>query len=373
MAESPLVSRVQETLTKLVELPSTSKNEESVRTYLRNHFGHLGMSVSEDEAGNLIVLVPTTEGLQESRPLLLNAHMDRVPPGLGCTPVVRDGNMYSDGSTNLGADDAAGITIILLVVEELRKRNLPHGPLTLLFTVAEEIGLLGAYAFDAGHWGVSEGIIFDNADVPGAVVTQGAAYVAFDATLEGQGGHPGKDLASTVNAIEMFRRVPLPVGELDDGNTRLNIGTLHVGEARNVIPAQLNLTGELRTWLGTESQIQWCAKIEAAFSEAAQALGGSAKVSFKTLAESYTIEESEPLLQAYRAAVEAHNLPFQTVSTFVASDANALRKSLRVFTVSTGVTNEHTLGEEVALAPLASIVETTTSLITSYRSAETGI
>ena len=67
-------------------------------------------------------------------PLLLNAHMDRVPPGLGCEPVIRDERMYSDGATNLGADDSAGIAIILLTVEKLLEGNLPHEPhLTIVY------------------------------------------------------------------------------------------------------------------------------------------------------------------------------------------------------------------------------------------------
>ena len=60
----------------------------------------LGITPQVDAAGNLIATLPG-----EGRPLVLNAHMDRVPPGRGHQPVIRGGIMYSDGNTNLGAAD----------------------------------------------------------------------------------------------------------------------------------------------------------------------------------------------------------------------------------------------------------------------------
>jgi tripeptide aminopeptidase len=180
--------------------------------------------------------------------------MDRVPPGRGHVPVVSRGIMRSDGTTNLGADDAAGLTIVLLAVEELRRRAVSHRPLVLLFTVGEEVGMLGASAFDPAPWGVSEGIVFDNAGAPGAVVMRGASYIAFDAVLRGRSGHPGKDMAGTASAVEMLRRLPLPLGSLDGDTTRISIGTVSGGVARNAIPAEVRVAGEVRTLIEVEAQ-----------------------------------------------------------------------------------------------------------------------
>src|SRR5579862_2698125 len=90
------------TLVELLHIPSTSGHEEHVRAYLIEYLAALGLTTEVDENGNLITALAG-----EGRPLLLNAHMDRVPPGLGHEPVLRDGVLYSDGKTNLGADDAA--------------------------------------------------------------------------------------------------------------------------------------------------------------------------------------------------------------------------------------------------------------------------
>jgi tripeptide aminopeptidase len=357
-----LLRCVTATMTELVGLPGTSQHEDAVREHLRQRLCAAGLAPATDDSGNLIALVPGTAGREREVPLLLNAHMDRVPPGLGCKPRVRDGVMYGDGRTNLGADDAAGITIILLAVEALKERDLAHGPLLLLFTVGEEVGLLGARAFDPTPWQVCEGIIFDNAGEPGAVVTRGAAYLAFDAVLRGRGGHPGKDLAGTASAVAMFLNLRLPLGSLDDGATRLAIGQISAGTARNAIPAELTARGELRTLLGPDEQAQWMDTITTAFQQAAASCGGTATVTFDPHGSAYAIDEREPLVQAYRRAWEVRGQPYQTMATFVGSDANALRDRLRVFTVSTGAMNEHTLEEHIALAPLVEMIEATVAV-----------
>lgn len=359
--------QVTATMRALVGIPSQSGHEEQVRAYLAQRLDHPAGTITTDASGNLIVTIPATAGREQLSPLLYNAHMDRVPPGLACQPTVRDGVMHGDSHTNLGADDAAGITIILLAVEALIKRQLPHGPLVLLFTVGEEVGLLGARGFDPSPWGIREGIVFDNAGDAGAVVTQGAAYLAFDAVLRGTSGHPGKDLAGTASAIEMFRHLDLPSGILDDEATRLSLGMITGGSARNAIPAALTVQGELRTLLDADGQAAWQARIRAAFTAAAQSLGGTAEITFDPHGAAYQVDVQEPLVQLFRQAWEARGQPFRTMPTFVGSDANALRDRLRVFTVSTGATNEHTLAEHIALAPLVDLAEVAVMIANEYR------
>src|SRR5205807_1210949 len=84
------------------------------------------------------------------------------------------------GTTNLGADDAAGIATILEVVRRSIEQELPHPPLVIVFTVQEEAGMCGAANFDSTTWNVADGIVFDNAYEAGIVVSRGAAYEAFE-------------------------------------------------------------------------------------------------------------------------------------------------------------------------------------------------
>ncbi len=365
-ATSPatLQSRITDTLVALAGVPSVSGAEDAVRAYIAGRLARFGLATTVDVAGNLIARVPAAPAARDDEaPLLLNAHMDRVPPGLAHTPIIADGVMRSDGATNLGADDSAGVAIILHIVEELRARGLSHPPLLLLFTVGEEVGLTGARAFDPAPWGAHEGIIFDNAGEPGVVVTRAATYVAVDVTIHGKGGHPGKGLAETANAIEIFRRARYPVGSLDGDETRVSFGLVQGGAARNAIPKELHAQGEVRTLLADAARQRLLDEIASAFHEAAAELGGSAEVTFDTHCDSYSVDPDEPLLRAWARAVEARGGTFRTTTTFIGSDASALRKHTRAFTVATGAMDEHTADEWIALAPLAEIVETALTLL----------
>jgi tripeptide aminopeptidase len=363
-----LEARLTATMIALAGIPSVSGQEGAVREYVRERLTALSLAPQVDQAGNLIARVPAKPSERDDeQPILLNAHLDRVPPGKAHTPTLADGVLRSDGATNLGADDSAGIAIILHTVEELRARDVSHPPLLLLFTVGEEVGLIGAKAFEPALWGAREGIVFDNAGEAGEVVTRAATYIALDATLRGSGGHPGKRLEGTTSAIEIFRRAQYPFGELEGGMSRVSIGRVRGGSARNAVPREVHVQGEARTLLEGEARAKLLGQIERAFVEAAIALGGSAEITFDTHCDGYEVAPDEPLLRAWEAAATSCGETLRTLTTFIGSDASALRPHIRVFTVSTGAMDEHTSEEWIALAPLAGLVETAVALLSAYR------
>jgi tripeptide aminopeptidase len=349
---STLPTRLSQTLAELVGLPSTSGQEEQVRAYLAQRLERLGLTSQVDAAGNLIAMLPG-----EGSPVLLNAHMDRVPPGLAHTPVLRDDVLYSDGTTNLGADDAAGIAVVLELLTRVIEEELPHPPLVVVFTVEEEVGLHGASAFDPTPWGVSEGIVFDNAFEAGVVVSQGAMYIAFEIEIRGRTGHPGKDLSQTVNALEIFRAAQYPHGSLNNDQTRILLGRVTAGSARNAVPASVHIEGELRSFEPPEARQCYMQAIQQAFEEAAQQAGGSVTVAFHPHCTSYSVDENEPLLLLYQEVLAGRGQRLLLRPTFIGSDAAAFRSRVKAFTLSTGVVNEHSAEEYVPLAPLAVVVE----------------
>ena len=350
--------RLCQTLIELVGIPSTSGHEEHIRRYLEQQLVGLGMPTSVDAMGNLVGTLPG-----RGKTLLLNAHMDRVPPGLGHQPVLRDGILYSDGTTNLGADDAAGITIILEVLRRLIEQHLQHPPLVIVFTVQEEAGLCGANGFAASAYDISEGIVFDNAFEAGVVVSHGAAYEAFDISITGRTGHPGKDLGQTVNAIEIFRDAQYPHGSLANDSTRILIGQITGGSARNAVPANLTIAGELRSFEPPDVRQRYMQKIRTAFKQAAQRHGGHAEITFTPHSSGYAISDDEPLLQTYRTVLKQRGAELQLRPTFIGSDTSGFRPNIQAFTLSTGVVNEHSVDEYVPIAPLEQVVLDTLQLL----------
>ena len=350
--------QLYQTLVELVGIPSTSGQEANVRMYLEQYLAQLGLKTRVDTSGNLIASI---DGV--GTPLLLNAHMDRVPPGLGHTPVLNEGILYSDGHTNLGADDAAGITIILEILRRVTEQQLPIPPLVILFTVQEETGLCGAHGFDSTALNVVNGIVFDNAFEAGVVVSKGAAYDAFTITIYGKSGHPGKDLTETVDAIEIFRQTNLPSSFGTGDQTRMNIGKISGGSARNAIAGSMVIEGELRSFESADKRQQYKAEIQEAFEESARRLGGRIEIAFDTHNDGYSIQEDEPLLHVYQTVLAERGEVLTLKPTFIGSDTGGFRPQIKAFTISTGVVNEHTKDEYVALEPLEQVIMDTLHLL----------
>src|SRR6185437_8670342 len=108
-----LEGRITETMIALAGIPSVSGQEAQVRDYVAGRLERLGLATQVDAGGNLIARLAAVPAERDGEPpLLLNAHLDRVPPGLAHTPLLQDGILRSDGTTNLGADDSAGIAIL---------------------------------------------------------------------------------------------------------------------------------------------------------------------------------------------------------------------------------------------------------------------
>jgi tripeptide aminopeptidase len=97
------------------------------------------------QTGNLIVDLPGTK----ARPrLLFMTHLDTVPLCAGAVPVRKGKKIFPAGRTALGGDNRTGCAVLATLAATLIKKQLPHPPITLLFTVREESGLFGARYVD---------------------------------------------------------------------------------------------------------------------------------------------------------------------------------------------------------------------------------
>ncbi|MFR5861090.1 MAG: M20/M25/M40 family metallo-hydrolase [Flavonifractor plautii] len=131
--------------------PRPSRHEEAAGEELDAYLRGLGLSPVRDGAGNRMADVPPAPGRGRAPRLILQGHLDMVcavRPGSGWNPltdpvavVVEGGFLRSDGRSSLGADNHLGNAAALWL---LSTGAVNHGPLRLLFTTAEEVGLEGA-------------------------------------------------------------------------------------------------------------------------------------------------------------------------------------------------------------------------------------
>lgn len=135
--------------------PHGSANEKALSDGIRDMMQAAGLEVYQDEMYNLLVRKPAAPGCEHKAPVLLQAHMDMVCtkiPGCGHNfdtdplklVVDEEGWLRAEG-TSLGGDDGYGVSYMMQL---LLSDDAKTPELECLFTVQEEIGLLGAANFD---------------------------------------------------------------------------------------------------------------------------------------------------------------------------------------------------------------------------------
>ena len=136
---------------RLSRHPHASWHEAATARDVAERLLELGVRPVLDEAGNMMAEVPPSPGREGAPLLLVQGHLDMVcavSPGSGFDPLTdpvcirdMDALLRSDGRSSLGADNMLGNAAVLWL---LSGRKIAHGPLRLIFTVAEELGLEGA-------------------------------------------------------------------------------------------------------------------------------------------------------------------------------------------------------------------------------------
>ena len=228
--------RLSHNFIKFVQIDSISREEAQIADVLTTMLEQRGATVTMDDAGKVIGgncgnLVAKFKGTVDAEPLLLSGHMDTVEPGRGVKVVFENGVFRSDGTTILGSDDKSALAIIFEVLDIIKEKQLPHPPIDVVFTVAEEVGLLGAKAFDLSMIDAKIGYILDSTDRDG-IVTRAPAANRFTIKIHGKDAHAGAFPENGINAISVASRAisGLQLGRIDS-ETTCNIGMIHGGES----------------------------------------------------------------------------------------------------------------------------------------------
>lgn len=338
---------------ELVRIDSLSRKEAKLAACLRRKLEELGLLVREDKAGerisgdtgNLIAVLPATA---EGPKLFFSAHMDTVVPGEGVEPVLSEGFFRSQGDTILGADDKAGISAILEALRVLREGGQPHPQITVVFSVAEEAGLLGAINLERDWLEADYGFVLDSSGPVGNIIVRGPAQSDIKAVIKGKAAHAGIAPEEGVSAIqiaaEAIRRMKL--GRIDR-DTTANIGTINGGKATNIIPDEVTLEGEARSLEMAKLEAQ-NRQMEEAFLGAAQDLGGSCRVEIKLAYPAIHDLTGHEIVELVKKAGRQAGIEIRPVSTGGGSDANIYNGyGIPTVNLATGMEKVHTVEERI--------------------------
>ncbi|MFH1086864.1 MAG: M20/M25/M40 family metallo-hydrolase [Chloroflexota bacterium] len=340
--------RLLDTFLELARIPSPPGGEAAVAEAIAARLARLGLPPQRDAAGNLLAHL---SGAGE--PLLLTAHMDTVVPCEGVRPVLRDGVVYSDGSTVLGADDKSGIAAILEVLEALVAAGAPHCPLEVLFTVQEEVGLQGIKRFDASQLRAHMGLGLDAGGDVGSVVISAPSQDGLIARVHGRAAHAGISPEAGINAIVVAAEAItcMPLGRID-AETTANIGVIQGGAATNIVPELALVKGEARS-LDEAKLDRQVAAMTAAFEASARAHGAAVEIEVERRYRTYRFEEEAPVIQRVARAMRAVGIEPLFLPTGGGSDANVLHAAgIPTVQIATGMAAVHTTAEHIAVDDL---------------------
>ena len=245
--------RIKNLLLELVQIDSVSREERDVAQRVKQICEELGAEVEIDGAGekvggntgNVIARFPGT--IPGAPAIMMSAHMDTVVPGKGVKPQVEGDIIRSDGTTVLGGDDKSGIAVIIEAIRCLQEQNIPHAPIDAVFSICEEVGLLGAKHVDVSRLRARYGIVFDSDD-PGFLFTKGPSANHFEFHIHGLESHAGVAPEQGISAIRIAAEAinNMKLGRIDE-ETTANIGVIRGGEATNIITNHVLLRGEARS------------------------------------------------------------------------------------------------------------------------------
>ena len=141
---------------KICSIPHGSGNTGKISDYLVDFANRHDFRSRQDESGNVIIWKDGTGQCAQSEPVILQGHMDMVcekEPSCtlnmeqdGLQLKLEDGIISAEGTT-LGGDDGIAVAYCLALLAD---PDIEHPPLECVFTVDEEIGMLGAAALDCG-------------------------------------------------------------------------------------------------------------------------------------------------------------------------------------------------------------------------------
>ncbi|MCW7074002.1 MAG: M20/M25/M40 family metallo-hydrolase [Methanophagales archaeon] len=375
--------RLADTFRQLVQMDSPSREEGAVADWIKRTLKkEVGADVIEDqsrnqtgsESGNIIVRIPGTEKVT---PLFFNAHLDTVEPGRGIKVIFKDGVFRSDGTTVLGGDDKAAVAILIEVARLLKEHRVSHGPIEFLFTVCEEIGLLGAKSLDPALLEAKAGYALDSSD-PEILINQAPCAVRFKIRVVGRAAHAGLNPELGINAIQVAARAlaEVPLGRIDELTTA-NVGLIRGGKATNIVPEEVELEGEVRSHNPRKLR-EVRDQILEIFHRVAQDFGPVENAGLPLIKaeviDDYplmSVSEEHPLVATAEKVAKELGRKLRPGMTGGGSDANIFNaKGLATVIMGIGMQNVHTTSERISLDDMVASAEFVLEIIGKWGKAD---
>jgi tripeptide aminopeptidase len=360
---------------ELAALPSPPGEERAVADVVLRYLRQLGLDADEDAtgpsigstAGNIYARVePTTEGT----PLFFCAHLDTVPPDGPLEPVLEDGVVRNAGGTILGADNKSAVVAMLEGVRRVLAENRPHAGIELLFTPKEEVGLVGAAAFDHDRLRAQLGYVYDQAAPIGEIILGAPWSQAMEVRFHGKASHSGMFPEEGRSAIQAAARAiaDLRLGRVDEQSTA-NVGVISGGTGGNIVPEWCTFLAEARSQ--DEGRLnELVQEMLDAYAFAATATDCELETTVRKSYRGYKFKRDDEVVQLAARALAARGFEVTYAFSGGAADANVFNERGRhCVNLANGMTDIHTPDERITVDDLDRMVDVTIALVEEARAA----
>ena len=140
----------------ITRIPRPTGQMEEITEYVKEVGKKANLEVKQDKAGNVVIIKPASKGFESKDTVILQAHLDMVPQknsdvkhDFSKDPIdayIED-DVVKARSTTLGADNGIGVAMMLAIIED---NSLDHPQIEALFTIDEEVGMVGAFGLQKG-------------------------------------------------------------------------------------------------------------------------------------------------------------------------------------------------------------------------------
>ena len=355
MAGNPINNkRLLDTFFELLKIKSPSGNEKQIVEYVKNKLEGLGLDVHVDDSGKdygsnsgNLVAIYKTKNPSSSKPIFLVAHLDTVEVKGEIIPSLEKGKVINkDKETILGSDDKVAVAAIIEAMEAIRDNDIPTGDIYIIFTISEEIGVVGAKYVDLGLVKARYGFVFDSDGDIGTIITRAPYQDSIYADFKGKAAHAGIEPESGINSIKAASEAvsKMKIGRLDK-ETTANIGKIQGGVARNIVPENTCLEMEARS-LKLSKLEKLTGSMVQKLKEASKKYNTRLKLKVVREYDGFKIKNGETPLIVAQSVIKNMGITPKVTSSGGGSDINVFNaKGKRAVNLSSGMEKVHTSKE----------------------------
>jgi tripeptide aminopeptidase len=346
---------------EILKIKSPSKNEMELGSYVMKRLERLGVKAKMDDTGNKIggnagniTGFLASNDKNKKTPVFFGAHLDTVPLGGNLLPEIKNGKLFNaDKNCILGADDKVAVAAILEALEVIRENNIKTCSIYVIFTVGEEIAILGAKNLDLKDIKAKYGFVFDGEGDIGTIFNEAPYHDTMEFSITGKAVHAGIEPERGINSIKVASEAiaNLKIGRIDNEST-CNIGIINGGTATNIIPEKTYIKAEARS-LNPQKLDKLTDDIKTGFLRSAEKYGAKLKIKVEREYNGFKFEsDAVPIVMASKAL---RNMGIEPVirSTGGGSDVNIYNAKGKISVdLSSGMEKVHSSNEYIKVAEL---------------------